>query len=188
MRERARSTAHTRERVLQAMAELFAEEPYAQVTLAAVAGRADVSVQTVIRHFGDKEGLFAAAAATFGERVRDQRDTAPVGDVRRAVEVLLEHYEQVGGVALRLLAEEETNPSIAAITATGRSYHRDWCARVFDPYLPQDHGERERRLAQFVALCDVYTWKLLRRDAGLSGDQVTTALLELLEPLTTRRS
>jgi AcrR family transcriptional regulator len=188
MRERARSTEQTRERVLEAMAELFAEGPYAQLTLAAVARRAGVSVQTVIRHFGDKEGLFATAAATFGERIRDHRDTALVGDVRQAVETLLNHYEQVGGVALRLLAEEETNPSIAAITAAGRSYHRDWCARVFGPYLPEAQVERDRRLAQLVAVCDVYTWKLLCHDAGLSTHQVTTALLELLEPLTTTRS
>jgi len=35
-----------------------------------------------------------------------------------------------------------------------------------------------------VAVCDVYTWKLLRRDAGLSRRQTERALVELLEPLT----
>jgi hypothetical protein len=43
--------------------------------------------------------------------------------------------------------------------------------------------ERERRLAQFVAICDVYTWKLLRRDAGLSRRQTELAVTELLNPL-----
>jgi hypothetical protein len=38
-------------------------------------------------------------------------------------------------------------------------------------------------LAQLVAICDVYTWKLLRRDAGLSRKQTELALVELLEPL-----
>jgi hypothetical protein len=42
--------------------------------------------------------------------------------------------------------------------------------------------ERERRLAQFVAICDVYTWKLLRRDAGLSRRQTELAVTELLKP------
>jgi hypothetical protein len=32
-------------------------------------------------------------------------------------------------------------------------------------------------------VCDVYTWKLLRRDAGLSRRQTELALLELLGPL-----
>ncbi|MEA2331317.1 MAG: hypothetical protein QOH58_1455, partial [Thermoleophilaceae bacterium] len=43
--------------------------------------------------------------------------------------------------------------------------------------------ERDRRLAQLVAVCDVYTWKLLRRGAGLSRRQTELALAELLEPL-----
>src|SRR5262249_52553150 len=42
---------------------------------------------------------------------------------------------------------------------------------------------RQRRLAQLVAVCDVYTWKLLRRDAGLSRQQTELALAELLNPL-----
>jgi hypothetical protein len=72
------------------------------------------------------------------------------------------------------------------MTAEGRVAHREWCARVFAPYLaPLRGADRTRRLAQLVAVCDVYTWKLLRRDAGLSQRQVVTALVELLEPLTT---
>ena len=43
--------------------------------------------------------------------------------------------------------------------------------------------EHQRRLAQLVAVCDVYTWKLLRRDAGLSRDQTELAIVELLNPL-----
>jgi hypothetical protein len=39
-------------------------------------------------------------------------------------------------------------------------------------------------LAELVAICDVYVWKLLRRDAGLSRDQTELALIELLAPLT----
>jgi hypothetical protein len=38
-------------------------------------------------------------------------------------------------------------------------------------------------MAQVVAVCDVYTWKLLRRDAGLTPEDTETALLEMLEPL-----
>ena len=41
---------------------LFAERPYDQVSLPAIAERAGVTVQTVLRRFGSKEDLFAAAA------------------------------------------------------------------------------------------------------------------------------
>lgn len=53
---------------------------------------------------------------------------------------------------------------------------------------PPRGSARERRLAQLVAVCDVYTWKLLHRDSGLSRAQTRTALLELLEPMTTRKA
>lgn len=99
---------------------------------------------------------------------------------------VVDHYETAGDIALRLLAEEERSTEIAAITRAGRTYHHDWCARVFAPALGRLTGvERDRRLAQLVAICDVYTWKLLRRNAGLSRRQVTIALRELLEALIT---
>jgi AcrR family transcriptional regulator len=185
MRDRARTAAATGERILVAAAQLFVEVPFAQLTLRAVAERAGVTVQTVIRRFGDKEGLFAAAAQRSIGLVAAHRDAAPVGDLPAIVANLVDHYETAGDIALRLLAEEEGSPTIAAITSTGRWYHRDWCARVFAPTLDGLIGvERDRRLAQLVAVCDVYTWKLLRKDSGLSRRQTTTALLELLEPLT----
>ena len=110
---------------------------------------------------------------------------APEHDVPAIVETLLDHYEAAGDLALRLLAEEGNSAQIAAITREGRGYHRDWCARVFAPALDGLTGvTHERRLAQLVAVCDVYTWKLLHRDAGLSRHQVTIGLRELLEPLT----
>ena len=52
MTERARSTQETGERILDAAIVLFAELPYAQLTLRAVADRADVTVQTVANPIG----------------------------------------------------------------------------------------------------------------------------------------
>lgn len=185
MRERALTTAQTGERILAATTELFAELPFAQLTLAAVAERAGVSAQTVIRRFGDKEGLIAAAAARGTANIDSQRDEAPAGDLDAIVANLVEHYEQAGDIALRLLAEEESSAQVAALTKMARDYHRAWCTKVFAPTLDALRGiARDRRLAQLVAVCDVYTWKLLRRDCGLSRRQVTLALLELLAPLT----
>ncbi len=89
---RAASVAATGERILDAAVSLFWELPGEQVSLDEVARRAGVTVQTVIRRFGGREGLFAAAAEREVERVRAQRDEAPAGDVAGAVRVLLDHY------------------------------------------------------------------------------------------------
>jgi AcrR family transcriptional regulator len=181
---RAESAAATGERILDAAVEVFWELPREQITLDEVARRAGVTVQTVIRRFGGGEGLFAAAAEREAERVRRQRAQAPVGDATGAVRVLVDHYEAMGDRVLRLLAEEERAPGLREVTDRGRTLHREWCAEVFAPALDGRVGiERDRRLAQLVSICDVYTWKLLRRDAGLSRRQTELALVELLEPL-----
>jgi len=188
--KRATSAQETGRRILQATLGLFMEGPIADVTLNAVAARAGVTVQTVIRRYGDRLGLIHATAEFASAEVAGQRGAAPPGDVPAAVDNLLEHYETTGALALKMLAEEETSPVLAEITEGGRQFHREWCERVFAPFLTEeflpDGVERKRRFAQFVALCDVYTWKLLRLDAGLSRDQVAHCLLEMLEPFIRR--
>jgi AcrR family transcriptional regulator len=184
MTARAEAAAATAERILDAAVDVFWELPTDQISLDEVAQRAGVTVQTVIRRFGGRQGVLAAAADREAERVGGQRDEAPVGDLPQAVRVLVEHYEAYGDRVLKMLAEEAHVPGLRPIVDRGRAVHRDWCARVFAPALDRLGGvERKRRLAQLVAVCDVYTWKLLRRDAGLSRRQTELALVELLEPM-----
>jgi len=181
---RAEAAAITAQRILDSAVEVFWELPTDQISLDEIARRAGVTVQTVIRRFGGRDGLLAAAVERESEKVRRQRDEAVPGDPAGAVRVLIEHYEAIGDRVLKMLAEEERIPALKAIVDRGRALHRAWCARVFAPPLARLRGvERERRLAQFVALCDVYTWKLLRRDAGLSRRYTELAVIELLNPL-----
>ena len=56
------------------------------------------------------------------------------------------------------------------MTDFGRVFHREWCEALFAPDLkPLRGAKRERRLAQFVAITDIYFWKVLRHDRGLSS-------------------
>ncbi|NMM33817.1 MAG: TetR/AcrR family transcriptional regulator [Phycicoccus sp.] len=184
MTARAASSAATGERILDAALEMFWELPTDQISLDEVARRAGVSVQTVIRRFGGKDGLVAAAAERESTAIRQQRDQAPAGDVTAAVQVLVEHYEAFGDRVLRMLAEEEQVPALRRIVDGGRALHRDWCTRVFATALTgRSPAVRRRRLAQLMSVCDVYMWKLLRRDAGLSRRQTELAIVELLTPI-----
>jgi AcrR family transcriptional regulator len=184
MTARAEAAAATGERVLDAMLALFDERSIDQITLEDVARRSGVTVQTVIRRFGGKDALVVALVERQLARVKSQRDQAPAGDVARAVEVLVDHYEEHGERAMRLLSEEKRDPAIARIADQGRALHAAWCARIFEPALGRLRGsERERRFAQLIAVCDVYMWKLLRRDRGLSRRQTELAIAELLRPL-----
>jgi AcrR family transcriptional regulator len=180
---RAEAAAATGERILDAAVDAFWESP-GEVSLEEVARRAGVSVQTVIRRFGGRDGLTAAAVEREGRRVIEQREQAPAGDAPGAVRVLVDHYEEMGDRVLRMLGEEARIPELRQIADGGRRAHRQSCERVFAAALQGLEGvERERRLAQLVAICDVYTWKLLRRDAGLSRRQTELAMVELLNPI-----
>lgn len=183
MTARAEAAAETGERIVSAVTELFWERPTDKVVLKDVADRAGVTVQTVIRRYGGREGLLAAAAERAMTQTAAER-AVPPGDARTAVAVLVDHYERDGAGVLRLLAAEEGSPALREFADGGRRLHREWCRSTFAPALAGLTGvDRDRRLAQIVAVCDIYTWKLLRHDSGLSRRHTELSMLELLEPL-----
>lgn len=182
MSARADSFQQTGDQILAAAFERFRVATYDEVTLDQIATDAEVSVQTVIRRFGSKEGLVEAIAEIRKAQVEAQRDQAPVGDPAEAVENLVAHYESEGDLMMHLLRQERRVPAIATIVDHGREVHAEWCDRVFAPWLATRTGVARQRLrAQVVAICDLYTWHLLRRQQGLSQRQTRLALTELLE-------
>ena len=181
MRARAEAAAETGQRILEAVIELHRERFFDQVSLEDIAERAGVTVQTVLRRFGSKEQLIEAAAEEGKRQVTHQRDQAPVGDIEGAVKNLMEHYEEWGETALRLLAQEERVAAFRSVTDTARALHYEWVERTFGPLLAKRTGEERRRLlAELIAICDVYFWKLLRRDVGLSHEQTELAIRETI--------
>jgi AcrR family transcriptional regulator len=187
-RARAESAAATAERILDAAETSFFERESGEVTLSEVAASSGVSVQTVLRRFGSREGLMTAAVARVAAKVSLQRGAAVPGDSAGAVAVLVDHYEELGDRVVRLLGESPRSGLARQLTKMGFAYHVEWCKRVFAPTLEQLQGEElARRTAQLVAATDVYIWKLLRRDQGLSREETERAMVELIEPLTAGR-
>ena len=181
MRARAEAAAETGRRILEAVIELHTERYFDQVSLEDIAGRAGVTVQTVIRRFGSKERLIEAATEEANRQVLRQRDQAPVGDIEGAVKNLVDHYEEWGDGVLRLLAQEERVVAFRAVTDMGRALHYEWVERTFSPLLAGRTGTARRRLlAELIAVCDVYFWKVLRRDLRLSREQAELAVTEVI--------
>ena len=95
-----RRSEDTRARILAAARRWFAEEGYERATIRGIAAAAVADPALVLRYFGSKEGLFAAAAA-FDLRLPD------LGDVPRA---------ELGAALVRhFLARWEGNPNDAAL-------------------------------------------------------------------------
>jgi AcrR family transcriptional regulator len=182
MTARAAGAARTAEQLIGAMQALFVELPFHEITLERVAERAGVTLQTLLRRFGSKNGLVAAASAEGLARVEAQRREAAPGDARGAAKNLLDHYESWGSVSLRLLAQEDGFPEIAAVARSGRATHVAWVERVFADDLKRRRGRARAILrAQLIAVCDVYVWKILRRDLGMSRADAERALLGMIE-------
>lgn len=69
----AESGQGTRERLLQAAFEVFAEHGYAAATIREICRRADANVAAVHYHFGDKRKLYEAIYGTLFETLRERR-------------------------------------------------------------------------------------------------------------------
>jgi AcrR family transcriptional regulator len=161
---RAAAAEATGERILDAFVGLLQRRWFEEIRLEDVARDAGVTVQTVLRRFGSKEGLLGAMHRRMDEQIRRRRGVAP-GDVTGVIDALIEDYESIGDLTIRLLAQEDRYPALKAVTDEGRAGHRAWMANAFAPWLESLAAERGRRATDaLVAAGDVYVWKLLRRD------------------------
>jgi AcrR family transcriptional regulator len=174
MGARAAGVEATRTALLQAALELHRERWADEITLEELAARAGTTVQTLLRHFGSRDGLLTATAEWASDRVDSERDEIEPGDAAAAARAICTEYEAYGDDILRLLYQEERVAFLAPFVEQGRVFHREWVARS----LPADDA---RRHAQLVAVTDVYTWKLLRRDSRLSAAETELAIRELIE-------
>ncbi len=167
---RAEAAEARTESILRAAMELFAERPFDQITLAAVAERAGVGLQTLIRRVGTKDGLVRAVAAANQERIAGTRGD-PGPDPEAVAASLMAFYEQWGALTDRMLRLQDSSPALAEAAAAGRADHRAFIERNF-PGLPPE------RTALLTGVCGVELWLVLRRD--LSAEQTRDAVAHLI--------
>ena len=161
---RALAAEATAGRILDAFEAQMHARWFDEIRLEDIARAAEVTVQTVIRRFRNKEGLLDGLQQRIGERVGQRRDVAE-GAVDAVVTSLVEDYEENGDIVMRVLAQEDRFPACRAVTDIGRSEHRRWIAKAFHPWLAaMPATERKRAEDALVVAGDLYVWKLVRRD------------------------
>ena len=187
MATRSVAVEETKNRILGATLALASEKLTVEIVLADVAARAGVTVQTILRHFGSRDGLFDAAVAYGGREVVEERE-APIGDAPEAIRVIMDHYELRGDWVIALLGQEASDARIRGITEPGKQLHRDWVERVFAPQLAAYPAPDRAGVADLLAVAtDVYTWKLLRRDRGLSRSDTESRMKCLVDAIVASR-
>jgi AcrR family transcriptional regulator len=179
-RARAQAADATAQRIVNAFLARLMAQWFDEITLDRVAEDAGVSVQTVVRRFGGKDGLLAEAIETLTTQINARRATPP-GDVGRMIENLLKDYERTGDAVIRLLALEPRHPALKTALDFGRSEHRRWVSGVLaEPLGKLDAAVGKRALDALVVITDVYAWKLLRRDMARSVATTMTTYIRLV--------
>lgn len=187
MGRRAVSATANGESILASARRLFGEIRYDQVSLDDVAAQAGVTERTVVRRFGSKEQLFGAVGAERAASIRRARDEVPAGDIPAAVRLLVGTYEDWGDEVLHLLSQEQGLAGVNNTVEAGRGYHAAWVERAFSRLLGKlPPAVRRRRIGELVAVTDIYCWKVLRRDVGLSRAEVEASLRELIGDIVAR--
>ena len=183
MGARQQAKTATRDAIIKAAIDTFMAERSFAITLPTVAERANVTVKTVLRHFGSRDGLVDAATSQIYDEVMAER-TPPPDDLAAALGVLIAHYERMGDVVLAMLADD-TDARAVRMNRGGRRAHRQWVETVFADRLPESTSARSRLVDVLVVATDVYAWKILRLDRGLSVDDVHDRMMLMTETLST---
>jgi AcrR family transcriptional regulator len=182
MTKRSDAAGGTRRRIAEAALSLFKERDYDDVSLNEIARVAGVSHQTVLNHCESKAGVLLAAGELFSEEIRNLEVDTVVGDVSSVVHTTCVRYEVLGDANARWGAMSTRAPEVALGLARGRLGFQSWLEEMLGELLPgeDDPDERRRVLLGLHAALDVFTWKLLRRDLGLSQEQTEAQLTDLV--------
>ena len=161
----------TRQRLIEAAAQVFAEEGYARATTRALAAAAGVNEVTLFRHFGNKENLFAAVTEQYaGPAVTAALEAQLTGEYRRdllmvgtrLMQVLLERKE----VLRMLLCEASHFPEVQAVMVQNPRQIRRMLARYLQQQIERGQVRplhREATAQAFAGMLFSYAvmWEIL---------------------------
>jgi len=178
---RAAAAEATAERIVSAFRARLERLWFDEIRLEDVAQDAGVTVQTVIRRFGGKEGLLQASSDQTAMEVMQIRGL-PVGDPPAIIRAVVTDYENVGDYIMRILAQEDRYPALRLQGDRGRVEHRAWIAAVFAPWLDGLSPEAARRRTDALVIgTDLYVWKLVRRDMQRSVEELEDVMGRLVD-------
>jgi TetR/AcrR family transcriptional regulator, regulator of cefoperazone and chloramphenicol sensitivity len=159
----------TRERILNAAGEVFAEQGFEGATVRAITQRAGVNVAAINYHFGDKAELYSRLIldACASQRVADAVLSEGIVDPQRRLRSIIFHWLQFMLDPERpqwkrlLLAREMANPTIALDQLVENSIRpmRDECLGPTLRELTEDRfGEKQLRYlaASIMGQCQYY--------------------------------
>lgn len=150
LRPRPRDADATRELLLEAATEIFAEHGFAGARVDEIAKRARVNKSLIYAYYGDKEGLYRAVLSSRLAAPLSSIAFATESDPRRGLEAVIRRY-------FRLLLEDRAFARLLAwdlLLTDGRQ--RDALLEAADPFLEllADLARRTRESGALPATVD----------------------------------
>ncbi len=179
---RAEQVEQTRLRILEATADVLADDAVDEVTVPLVAMRARVSVRTVYRHFPTKEALFDAFGEWAEQHLRVALLSYPqtLEGVREMAPALYRMYDQRAPLIRALLSKR--GQEIRARTRRRRLATFEKAMReVTDGLGPT---ERRRVLGVIYLLVSAPAWQAMRDQWDLNGEEAGKAAAWAVRVLT----
>ncbi|TAG31161.1 MAG: TetR/AcrR family transcriptional regulator [Rhodobacterales bacterium] len=182
-----RNRDETRQRILDAVLDLVAEEGFAALGVNAVARRAGADKQLIYRYFGGLDGLMAAAGAEVAERMATALATAPVaaatyaGLIEGLAAALLRHlmqdrlYRQ-----LRLMEASAPSPATEAFQKARGAALAAWLADRRGSLTPPAALDAAAINAVIIAAVEGIA---ILGPAGMPAEEAETRLLPVLQSM-----
>ena len=158
------------------------EKGFDAVTLQAVADRTGVSLKSIVRYFGTREGLFRACMRASIAREESSRVASP-GDVAAIAHTLAQRYRPMADWIVHNAHIEFAYPVMEEWMANVRRSHRDWLATAFAPWLPRKGPVRERRLMALFWATEVRSWWAVSSAFGHGPATAEAVMRETLDAL-----
>lgn len=180
---RAQQASDTRKRILQAAAELIADDGPADFAMREVAARAGVSERTVYYHFPNRQALLDGLTAWVTEQLHERRlasDPREIDDMPGRSRELFAAFEEIGAPA-RAMARLSSAQGLRSREHEQRTAQfRERFADLLEPLPP---AEADRCFAVLRYLLSASTWAGLRDEFDLSGQDAAEAIAWALQTL-----
>jgi AcrR family transcriptional regulator len=176
LKRRAERQEETRQRIVEAAAELHTNLGPARTTVTAIAERAGVTRPTVYAHFPDERSLFAACSGHVQATVPPPdpagwRSIADPGErLETALRELYRYYERLETLFDNVERDAPAMPVVAELMANRHRALEEMRDLLLDGW-PARGGARARLRRAIGHALEFRTWQSLVRGQGCSTDE-----------------
>lgn len=163
----------TRERILKAFVACLADQPAEEVSVSAVAERADITDRTVYRHFPTRLDLQAAAGQWINDNVFRYVQPSSLDDLPSVFREVCRQFDQQPNLAYAIALSRLGRSVRAGFRQDVLAENSRKLAQVAPNLPPQDLRRAEAVLGY---LDNVLAWATMREEQNLSGEEVADAV------------